>query len=80
MHSAPSINQIFGQNKNEYLNKYPGTTSFERKIIHLLTVCRTEELGARVYQCSKCNHQEILYGSSDFIMEFFIFADILRYG
>ena len=63
MHSVPSINQIFGQYQNEYLKKFPSTTAFERKIIHLLTACRTEELGARVYKCDSCNHTEVLYNS-----------------
>jgi hypothetical protein len=44
------------------MNKYY-TTDYEKKIIRLISICRTEELGGRKEVCDHCGRTQTLYHS-----------------
>lgn len=58
-----NINQIFKQYSKAYRRKYPQTTIPERKVLHSIEICRTEDLGSRIFQCNTCNQEITLYNS-----------------
>jgi hypothetical protein len=60
---SPTVNSIIKDNYDRYISQYPHTTKAEKKILSLLSRCRTGDLGYRVEQCDTCGYTVILNNS-----------------
>ena len=57
-----TIQQIFNQFSDEYLEKY--SPSYEqKKVLNKILECRTKTLGTRIYQCDHCGKKVFAYNS-----------------
>jgi hypothetical protein len=63
MNHHPTVNEVFRNYGESYLQKHPEASLHERKVMRSIEICRTEALGGRVEECSSCGHKVILYNS-----------------
>lgn len=56
------IADIFRLYGDEYIKKYPLPAHY-LKVIHDITVCRTEYLGGHIYKCDLCRYEKEVYNS-----------------
>lgn len=61
--SKRTINDIFRDNEERYRRLNPHTSLPERKVIRSISLCRTDEIGARIEKCDTCGHRIILNNS-----------------
>jgi len=62
MSKKATLNSIFAEHAEEYLQKY-NVSDYEKKIINSIIECRTEAMGGRVEECDSCGHKITLYNS-----------------
>ena len=57
-----AIRQAFNKFGDKYLTQYYPNYD-QKKVFNRITVCKTEKLGTRIYECDKCGHRIFTYNS-----------------
>jgi hypothetical protein len=58
----PDMAQLFVDYGDEFLTRHPQSAQ-NKKLIHLIKICRTSKLGGHLKRCSKCHFEKPFYNS-----------------
>ncbi len=60
---ALEVADVFGRFRASFLDKYPTTSTQQRRVIAAISACRTAALGGHVEGCDQCGYQRNAYNS-----------------